>query len=391
MSVASPTGSRPSNGSYYVNPARGRSAGHVARSITSAQSLDLQEKIAAARRSADALKEQIRAQKDALADGTLTSSADGVPPLPRVALKPRRTLKGHLAKVYAMQWANDARHLVSASQDGKLIVWDAHTSNKVHAIPLKSSWVMTCGYSPSGQLVACGGLDNLCSVYNLRQGKDPHAVSSGNPARELVGHTGYLSCCRFITDRDMVTSSGDMSCMLWDVETGQRKAEYDEHTADVMFLALSPTNKNLFVSGACDAQAKLWDTRVPASKGAAQTFAGHETDINSVAFFPDGNAFVSGSDDATCRLFDLRADRSLAAYAHDNLACGITSVDFSHSGRLLLAGYDDHNINVWDTLKGDRVGVLSAHENRVSCLGVSKDGFALATGSWDARLLVWAS
>lgn len=59
------------------------------------------------------------------------------------------------------------RNLVSASQDGKLIVWDSYTTNKVHAIPLRSSWVMTCAYAPSGSYVACGGLDNICSIYRL--------------------------------------------------------------------------------------------------------------------------------------------------------------------------------------------------------------------------------
>ena len=57
------------------------------------------------------------------------------------------------------------RNLVSASQDGKLIVWDSYSTNKVHAIPLRSSWVMTCAYAPSGSYVACGGLDNICSIY----------------------------------------------------------------------------------------------------------------------------------------------------------------------------------------------------------------------------------
>ena len=73
-------------------------------------------------------------------------------------------------------------------------------------------------------------------------------------------------------------------------------------------------------------------------------------------FFPNGNAFATGSDDATCRLFDLRADQELMIYSHDNIICGITSVAFSKSGRLLLAGYDDFNCNVWDTLKADRAG-----------------------------------
>lgn len=59
-------------------------------------------------------------------------------------------------------WSTGCRHLVSASQDGKLIVWDACTTNKVHAIRLLCSWVMTCAYAPSGNYVACGGLDFAC-------------------------------------------------------------------------------------------------------------------------------------------------------------------------------------------------------------------------------------
>lgn len=56
---------------------------------------------------------------------------------------------------------------------------------QVNAIPLKSSWVMTCSYAPSGNLVACGGLDNMCSIYNLK-GKDGNV----KVMRELAAHTG---------------------------------------------------------------------------------------------------------------------------------------------------------------------------------------------------------
>ena len=45
-------------------------------------------------------------------------------------------------------------------------------------------------------------------------------------------------------------------------------------------------------------------------------------------------------------------------YSHDNIICGITSVAFSKSGRLLLAGYDDFNCNVWDSMKAERAGNL---------------------------------
>lgn len=117
----------------------------------------------------------------------------------------------------------------------------------------------------------------------------------------------------------------------------------------------------------------------------------HPFNSDFCRFFPNGDAFATGSDDASCRLFDIRADRELNAFTHDNILCGITSVAFSISGRILFGGYDDWTCNVWDTLKGERVGVLTGHENRVSCLGVSTDGMALCTGSWDSTLRVGPS
>jgi len=184
-----------------------------------------------------------------------------------------------------------------------------------------------------------------------------------------------------------VTSSGDMTCILWDIEAGSKVTEFSDHNGDVMSVSINPNDKNTFVSGACDATAKLWDLR---TGKCTQTFSGHESDINAVQFFPNGMAFGTGSDDASCRLFDIRADRELMQYTHDNILCGITSVAFSISGRYLFAGYDDFNCNVWDTLKGERVFTLQGHDNRVSCLGVSSDGMALCTGSWDSLLKIWA-
>lgn len=64
--------------------------------------------------------------------------------------------------------------------------WNTLTCRfQVHAIPLRSSWVMTCAYAPSGNYVACGGLDNICSIYNLKTREGNVRVS-----RELAGHTG---------------------------------------------------------------------------------------------------------------------------------------------------------------------------------------------------------
>lgn len=92
---------------------------------------------------------------------------------------------------------------------------------------------MTCAYAPSGSFVACGGLDNICSIYSLKTREGNVRVS-----RELPGHTGYLSCCRFIDDNQIVTSSGDMTCALWDIETGQQIISFQGITPIYLFIYL---------------------------------------------------------------------------------------------------------------------------------------------------------
>ena len=45
----------------------------------------------------------------AVADTTLSEVTSDVPAINRVSLRTRKTLRGHLAKIYAMHWASDSR------------------------------------------------------------------------------------------------------------------------------------------------------------------------------------------------------------------------------------------------------------------------------------------
>ena len=82
-------------------------------------------------------------------------------------IKLNTTLKGHFGKVQALAWGYQSNELVSASQDGKILVWNVLTGNKRLAISLSSAWTMCCDWSNDGTLIASGGLDNVCSIYNI--------------------------------------------------------------------------------------------------------------------------------------------------------------------------------------------------------------------------------
>jgi len=175
---------------------------------------------------------------------------------------------------------------------------------------------------------------------------------------------------------------------MGDIEAQKAVTTFGSHDSDVMSVSLNPKNPNRFVSGSCDTAAKIHDIKTGECEG---TFTGHEADINTVEWFPDGNAFASGSDDSTLKLFDQRAYRRLSSYSVPEFVSGVTSLCFSQTGKYLFAGYDETPYAaVWDTISAKKLQVFQSLGKRVSCVGMQAQGYALCTGSWDYNLRIWA-
>jgi len=203
---------------------------------------DLQPKIAALKKEIEDIKEQTRTNRELKDDTTMKKFTAEIPGITKTDhVKFKRQLRGHISKIYAMNWASNSTNLVSASQDGLMLTWDGQTTNKIHCIRIRSSWVMTCAYAPSMKFVACGGLDNIVSIYSIQpksSGNEPLNTTTA----ELSGHVGYISCMKYVDDNHILTSSGDSTCCLWDVETTSKIAEFKDHQADVMCISVSPDN-----------------------------------------------------------------------------------------------------------------------------------------------------
>lgn len=65
------------------------------------------------------------------ADCTLAEKCGDLGDAPKAKLSTKRMLKGHINKVNSVHYADDSRHCVTGSLDGKLIIWDTWTGNKV--------------------------------------------------------------------------------------------------------------------------------------------------------------------------------------------------------------------------------------------------------------------
>lgn len=76
------------------------------------------------------------------------------------------------------------------------------------AVPLKSAWVMSVAFAPSGNLVASGGLDNICTVYNVK-------AASPKTLRELDAHTGEPDTHNFLLPAISVNKHGSSAHLTW--------------------------------------------------------------------------------------------------------------------------------------------------------------------------------
>lgn len=62
-------------------------------------------------------------------------------------------------------------------------------------------------YDNAYYVPACGGMDNMCTVYDVN---NRDSTGAAKMVRELAGYEGFLSSCRFLDDTHILTGSGDM-------------------------------------------------------------------------------------------------------------------------------------------------------------------------------------
>ena len=253
------------------------------------------------------------------------------------------------------------------------------------AIRLGSPWMMTCSLEQQeGQLIACAGLDNTCSLYS----RSNAAIQANRPLQKLALHDGYISCCTFLSPASLVTASGDTRCIVWDVEVGMPRRIFSEHHGDVLSICRHPTNDQLFISGSSDRSVKLWDCR---QARRVQSITCHAADVNCVTYSGSGQAIASASDDGKASLLDVRYVGEIDRYGSGTSS--ISCVAFSKSARMLFLGTDVPEIQVWDTLQpqpAKHAYSLRSHTMDVTDVKLAPNGYALASTSHDATICIHA-
>ena len=126
----------------------------------------------------------------------------------------------------AVAWSPDGTRLAVASSIG-IWLYDTDTGAEVVLLTGHTSWVLSVAFSPDGQTLASGSVDDTVKLWD---------VDTGQEKASLTGHGSSVTSVAFSPDgQTLASGSWDETVKLWDVDTGQEKASLTGHTSWVYF------------------------------------------------------------------------------------------------------------------------------------------------------------
>lgn len=112
----------------------------------------------------------------------------------------------------------------------------------------------------------------------------------------------------------------------------------------------------------------------------------HTGYVSSVAFSHDGKIFATGSGDNTVRLWDTQIGQNISTLVGHTGS--VVSIAFSPKGQILASGSHDDTIQLWNFHTGEPLKTLRGHAGGVYCVAFSPDGETIASGARDSHITI---
>ena len=352
----------------------------------------------------------------------------------------RRKLAGHFGDVTSLSISSDGARLVSGSEDCTIRVWDLTRGDELLTLRGHTEHVGCVSFSPDGLRIASGSWNN--TRIDADQDDNTVRIWDGITGEELFvlrGHRNCVTCVDFSPNGNRVVSGAlDGTIKVWDVETGQEQRSLSGHRSRVTSVSFSPDGARI-VSASEDNTVRIWDsatgvelrtiqgqpsksrfpnivksacfnhdgTRIVSGGGYNQhtdntvtvwdadtgnrisTWAGHARGVSSVDFSPNGKLIVSGGYGTlgNIKLWDAATGKEQISFT--GFSSDVQSVSFSPNGTRIVSGADDGTIKLWDASTGEELSSFHAHENKVSHVCFSPDASRLFSCGGDKTIKIW--
>jgi len=286
-----------------------------------------------------------------------------------------REFKAHETDVTGVAFAPEGRQLVSVSRDATLKIWTATSGRLEKSVALDNRLVSSIAIA--GRRVVTGHGDGASFVYDLDRG-ERLAQYKRNDA-EIWGVTFLGGQDRF------ATVSHDYTTAVWDVKVPAAPLyTLDGHESAVQAVAYSEHGPWI-ATGSADKTVRLYDTD---SHDLQRVYKGPKDFVTALAFSPDGKTLAVASLDGAIRVYATGSSRLLRQLTGHRSRIG--ALAFSPDGSVLASAADEGIVRLWDAKRGRTMRSLGGHAGGAKTVSFSPDGTRLASGGSDGMIRLWS-
>jgi WD40 repeat protein len=304
-----------------------------------------------------------------------------------------------------------------ASVDNELTFLDGSSGSPIGApVPVSdtiTNTVSSMEFSPDGNTLVIGERNTRLYVF-----KAPNWNQISPPS---VHHSMSVDLLAFSSDGRYMASAGchspgvikkNRACLqseiiIWDTKTWTPIGPpILAHRDEITSLAFSPDDRML-ASGSCagrdsfqyctQGEISLWD--VSSERFLRSTINGPNSDVEALAFSPDGKILVSGGcnqggNETGCLegeilLWDVNSMESVGQTMLGHIGA-ITTLDFSDDGRFLASAGSDATIVIWNMENHQPMGrPFVGHSDKVESIRFDPANQFIDSGSQDGTIRKW--
>jgi WD40 repeat protein len=228
---------------------------------------------------------------------------------------------------------SDGTSMFTADGNGQINIWRLPSGEALGVLPRAERPAISLGLSGDETTLVGGSNEGWVYVWDVRARR---IVGS----RKVGGDNESIVAVAINHDASLMLAGAGTSAVMWTMRSAEMPTSLQSGT-EVDQLAWAPDGARL-VTGGGGPTMTVFDIRLRKSLA---KLAGHKGWVTALQVAPDGRKVASATDLGEIRLWDLDRKESASLYGTHDL---VRSISFNRTGRWLASGGREGPIRRWD-------------------------------------------